>query len=95
MQPVGATDGFARRPFLWTGIWYGLGGGLLAARTRRRGVAALSGPIARLAALDGSGFRLEGLRLRTCGRRCSRRRCSDWLGSWVAATRHIRAIHPS
>ena len=24
---VGGSDGFVRRPFLYTGIWYGLGGG--------------------------------------------------------------------
>src|SRR5690606_35892630 len=27
---VGATDAFVRRPFLYTGLWYGLGGGILA-----------------------------------------------------------------
>ena len=27
MKLVGATDGFARRPFLYSGVWYGLGGG--------------------------------------------------------------------
>ncbi len=30
MKLVGASDGFARRPFLYSGIWYGLGGGLMA-----------------------------------------------------------------
>src|SRR5690606_9847947 len=25
---VGGTDAFVRRPFLYTGFWYGLGGGL-------------------------------------------------------------------
>ena len=28
MKLVGASDSFARRPFLYSGIWYGLGGGL-------------------------------------------------------------------
>lgn len=27
---VGATDAFVRRPFLYTGLWFGLGGGLMA-----------------------------------------------------------------
>jgi cell division transport system permease protein len=31
MKLVGATDGFARRPFLYSGVWYGLGGGLIGA----------------------------------------------------------------
>ncbi len=95
MKLVGATDGFARRPFLWTGIWYGLGGGLLALVLVSLGVAALSGPVARLAALYGSGFRLEGLDWRTCGTTVLAATLLGWLGSWVAATRHIRAIQPS
>ena len=40
MKLVGATDGFARRPFLYSGVWYGLGGGLGALAVvahRRRG----------------------------------------------------------
>jgi len=28
MKLVGATDSFARRPFLYSGVWYGLGGGV-------------------------------------------------------------------
>jgi len=28
MKLVGATDGFTRRPFLYGGVWYGLGGGI-------------------------------------------------------------------
>ena len=27
---VGGTDAFVRRPFLYTGAWYGLGGGVVA-----------------------------------------------------------------
>jgi len=95
MKLVGATDGFARRPFLWTGIWYGLGGGLLALVLVRLGVAALEGPVERLANLYGSGFRLEGLGWRTMGATVLAAALLGWLGSWIAATRHIRAIHPT
>ena len=28
---VGGSNGFVRRPFLYTGLWYGVGGGVLAA----------------------------------------------------------------
>ena len=34
MQLIGAGRGFVRRPFLYTGLWYGLLGG--ASRARRR-----------------------------------------------------------
>jgi len=95
MKLVGATDRFARRPFLWTGVWYGLGGGLLAVIVVAGGVAALGGPVARLAALYGSAFRLEGLDWRTAGLTVLAAVVLGWLGSWIAATRHIRAIQPS
>jgi len=95
MKLVGATDGFARRPFLWTGVWYGVGGGLLAVVLVSGGIAALASPVARLAALYGSAFRLEGLDWRTGGATILVAALLGWLGSWAAATRHIRAIHPS
>ncbi len=95
MKLVGATNGFARRPFLWTGVWYGLGGGLLAVALVSLGVAALAGPVARLAALYGSAFRLEGLDWRACGAATLGTALLGWLGSWIAATRYIRAIEPT
>jgi cell division transport system permease protein len=61
MKLVGATDGFARRPFLYSGVWYGLGGGLLALVLVALAVALLAQPVARLADLYGSQFRLRGL----------------------------------
>lgn len=95
MKLVGATNRFARRPFLWTGIWYGLGGGLLAVGIVELGAAALAGPVARLASLYGSAFRLAGLDWQTAGGAVLAAALLGWLGSWVAATRHIRAINPS
>jgi cell division transport system permease protein len=61
MKLVGATDGFARRPFLYSGVWYGLGGGFLALLLVAFAVALLAQPVARLAGLYGSQFRLRGL----------------------------------
>jgi cell division transport system permease protein len=94
MKLVGATDGFARRPFLYSGVWYGLGGGLLAVLLVAGSVAALAGPVARLAGLYGSALQLTGLGF---GRGLAVLGVSiglGWLGSWLAATRHIRAIEP-
>jgi len=95
MKLVGATNRFARRPFLWTGTWYGLGGGLLAVGLVELGAATLAGPVARLASLYGSAFRLAGLDWQTAGGAVLVAALLGWLGSWVAATRHIRAINPS
>lgn len=95
MKLVGATDGFARRPFLYSGIWYGLGGGLLALALCAAAVGLLSRPVAHLAGLYGSQFRLRGLGLARGSEVLVLAGLLGWLGSWLAATRHIRAIAPT
>ena len=62
MKLVGATDGFARRPFLYSGVWYGLGGGVGAVLVVAVATALLAKPLQRLVGLYGSQFQLEGLR---------------------------------
>jgi len=95
MKLVGASDGFARRPFLYSGIWYGLGGGLLALTLVAVASTVLARPVAQLAFLYGSDFRLEGLKLVVGLGVLSLAVALSWLGSWLAATRHIRAIEPT
>ena len=95
MKLVGASDGFARRPFLYSGIWYGVGGGLLALILVAVAAAVLAAPVERLALLYGSGFRLQGLQWGASAAVMAAAVALGWLGSWLAATRHIRAIEPS
>jgi cell division transport system permease protein len=95
MKLVGATDGFARRPFLYAGVWYGLGGGVLALLLVGVAVAALSAPVERLANLYGSGFHLQGVRAGTAVAVLAGAAALGWLGSWLAAGHHIRAINPT
>jgi cell division transport system permease protein len=95
MKLVGATDGFARRPFLYSGVWYGLGGGLGAVLVVAIAVAALSRPLAHLAQLYGSAFHLEGLSFGSAVRILGISVALGWVGSWFAATRHIRAVEPT
>ena len=95
MKLVGASDGFARRPFLYSGIWYGLGGGLLALLLVGVATAVLARPIAQLAFLYGSAFQLQGLKLVTAAGVLITAAALSWVGSWLAATRHIRAIEPA
>jgi cell division transport system permease protein len=94
MKLVGATDGFARRPFLYSGTWYGLGGGLGAVLVVAIAVAVLDRPLERLSALYGSDFHLKGLRFADVVRILAGGAFFGWLGSWIAATRHIRAVEP-
>jgi cell division transport system permease protein len=95
MKLVGATDGFARRPFLWSGVWYGIGGGLVALILVGITVWVLAGPADRLARLYGSAFHLAGLDVRTSLATVLGSALLGWAGSWLAATHHIRAINPS
>jgi cell division transport system permease protein len=95
MKLVGGTDGFARRPFLYSGALYGLGGGVLAVCLVALAEQLLSGPVEHLTSLYGSSFRLSGLGwnlgLATVGGSAG----LGWLGSLIAATRHIRGIEPT
>jgi cell division transport system permease protein len=95
MKLVGASDGFTRRPFLYTGIWYGLGGGFLAVALVAVGIVFLSEPVAHLALLYGSGFRLEGLGFVSTLEVVAAAAALAWAGSWLAVRRHIRAIEPA
>jgi cell division transport system permease protein len=95
MKLVGASDGFTRRPFLYAGIWYGLGGGLLALMLVAVASTVLARPVAQLAFLYGSGFSLEGLKIVTGLAVLGLAVGLSWIGSWLAATRHIRAIEPA
>jgi cell division transport system permease protein len=95
MKLVGASDGFTRRPFLYTGIWYGLGGGLLALMLVAVASTVLARPVAHLAFLYGTAFSLQGLKMVTGLAVLGLSVGLSWLGSWLAATRHIRAIEPA
>ena len=91
---IGATDSFIRGPFLYTGFWYGLLGGLLAFGLVALALLALEGPVRRLAGLYASGFRLQGLGLAGALALSLGGAALGWLGSWVSATRNMRRIEP-
>jgi cell division transport system permease protein len=91
---IGGTDGFIRRPLLYGGFWYGLGGGLAALLIVQLGLLALTGPVERLAGLYGSGFRPIGLGTTGAAALVLTGAALGWLGSWISATRHLRRIEP-
>jgi len=92
---VGASDGFTRRPFLYSGLWYGLGGGALALLFAAAAGAVLAQPVEQLATLYGSGFRLQGLGFLRAASVLGVAAFLAWAGSWLAAQRHIREIEPA
>ncbi len=91
---VGGTDAFVRRPFLYTGMWFGLGGAITAWLIILLSLFWLSAPVAELAGLYDSQFALRGPGI------------VDTLGLWItgailgllgaglAVNRHLDAIEP-
>jgi len=91
---VGGTNAFIRRPFLYTGFWYGLLGGIMGWLTLSFSLSLVNGPINELAKLYSSQFTLHwssailllvlpliGLLLGV-------------LGAWISVGRHLSAIEP-
>lgn len=89
---IGATHAFVRRPFLYSGAWYGLGGGLLALGLLTLGGRWLALPVQALAASYGAGFTLPALGIAGSTILLSCSTILGWLGAWVAVTRHLASI---
>jgi cell division transport system permease protein len=92
---VGGSDAFVRRPFLYNGVWYGLAGAVVAWIITAVAIGALRDPVARIAGLYGSGFQVHGLGLEPSLTLAGIGVALGWIGSFVAATRHLREIEPS
>lgn len=91
---VGATDSFVRRPFLYTGFWYGLGGGILASILIAVSMAWLDAPVARLADLYQSDFQLLGLSFIDSITLSLTGAMLGFMGAWIAVARHLHDIQP-
>ncbi|MCZ6502951.1 MAG: permease-like cell division protein FtsX [Gammaproteobacteria bacterium] len=91
---VGGTDSFVRRPFLYLGFWYGLGGALVAWILVQGSLLFLSAPVETLAqsyrddfTLSGPGI-LDSLIILGAGAGLG------ILGALVAVSRHLKEIEP-
>jgi cell division transport system permease protein len=91
---VGGSDAFVRRPFLYNGVWYGLGGGLIAWLIVTVVITVLGEPVQRIAGLYGSRFELQGLGLQGSAILLLGGIALGWLGSFIASTRELRGIEP-
>jgi len=89
---VGAGNAFVRQPFLYTGLWYGLMGGLLAVLLLGLTMLYLGGPLGLLLETYGTVFSLRGLGVNNtfwvllCGS------FLGWLGAWVSVQRYLRRL---
>jgi cell division transport system permease protein len=91
---VGGTDAYVARPFLYTGFWYGVGGGLAALVLVELFLWGMSGPLARLLASYDSHFTMNGLGVSGGFAVLLLAGALGWLGALVSVLRHLRAIEP-
>ena len=91
---VGGTDAYVSRPFLYTGLWYGAGGGLIACVLILLAQLILQGPVSRLAGLYEGEFALVGLGISGFFMILLLSAMLGWFGAWLSVLRHLRAIEP-
>ncbi len=91
---VGGSNAFVRRPFLYTGVLYGLLGGVLALGILFGADLLLERPVADLASAYGSRYTLLPPSARDAGVVLAGALLLGWIGAWVATSRELRAIEP-
>lgn len=95
VKMVGGTDAYVRRPFLYTGFWYGLCSAILAWIMVAAVLWWLREPVDHLAALYASRFNLEGLSLGAGLLLLCLGSALGVGGAWLAVKRHLDEIEPS
>ena len=91
---IGATNAFIRRPFLYLGLWLGLGAALLAVLLSKISECALTYAVSSVIEAYGANITLltlglnDGLLLLACGASLG------LAGAWLAANHHIRSLEP-
>lgn len=92
---IGATNGFIRRPFLYSGFMYGLSGAVFAWLLIAGSLWLLNDPVQRLSLLYNSPFEIGGMGFVTSGSLLLAGIVLGLLGAWLAVGRHLRDIEPS
>ncbi len=92
---IGATNAFIRRPFLYTGFWYGLFGGIIACLMVNLSILTLDDSVGQLASLYHSSFSLSLIDTTTVFALLTGSSLLGLIGSWISVGRHLSAIEPS
>ena len=92
---VGGTDAFVRRPFIYLGLWYGLGGALMGYVLVQLSVQFLSYPVEMLAQSYRDAFSIKGLGTQASLLLLFTGSGLGMAGALVAVGRHLRQIEPS
>jgi cell division transport system permease protein len=95
MKLVGATDSFIQRPFLYSGVWYGVLGGGVAVICVSILAQYFTGALINLTDLYQSDFQLKGLDFSEMFTLISFAVLLGLAGSYISVRKHIRAIEPT
>ncbi|WP_423185460.1 permease-like cell division protein FtsX [Alishewanella sp. d11] len=95
MKLVGATDAFIQRPFLYTGFWYGILGGILAFIVCEILLWWLGTAIQAITELYDSHFQIQAMSLFEFLSVISLAVLLGVVGSYLSVRRHLHAIEPS
>ena len=91
---IGGGDAFVRRPFLYTGLWCGIGGGVLAIVLVIIFLSLLASPATTLLALYNSEWRFQGLSFIGALQLALGGGSLGLLSAWQATTIHLRRVEP-
>jgi len=91
---VGGTDCFVRRPFLYTGFWFGLFGGIFAVVLVEVALWWIDSPIAQLVSLYESPYVVSGLHAAAALTLPMFAGLLGLAGAWLAFSRHLKDIEP-
>ncbi|HET7314454.1 permease-like cell division protein FtsX [Salinisphaera sp.] len=94
MKLLGASNAFIRRPFLYSGAWYGLLGASMALVVLGCCYLALGGPLATLTASYDGGLGLRGLDFSEGCLLLAIGIALGWLGCAITVNRRLTAIEP-
>ena len=94
MKLVGATNTFIQAPFLWTGIWYGIIGGLFSFICVALMMWWLGAAVSDVAGVYETSFDLIGLTLTEFGILVALATGLGFVGSYLSVNRYIKEIEP-
>lgn len=95
MKLIGAPDSFIRRPFLYSGFWHGLIGGLIALVLVGVALLIMQPAVDRLSSSYGSDFTLSGPDLSAVAAVLVGGCTLGFLGAWTAVLRQLRSVEPA
>ena len=94
LKLVGATNAFIQAPFLWTGIWYGIVGGLVAFICVALMLWWLESAVTMVAGVYQSDFTLQGLAGNELLVLLATAVVLGFVGSFLSVYRYIKEIEP-